>query len=95
MALACKELLRLPARSIGDIAFAANRQEQGMHAGGIDSIHRAHARDDGGDDWPGQFVDQFAKRCVFLWRSSHHGEGPDSPLAVIDALNAQHRKIVR
>ena len=49
-----------------------------------------HAR----QDRPGQVVDQFAERRVFLRRPTDDGEGPDRAGSVIDGVNVEHREIV-
>ena len=53
------------------------------------------ARDDRGKNGAGQFVDQVAKGCVFLWRSAHHGERPDRIGSVVYRLNFHNREIMR
>ena len=55
-------------RLIGHVAFAADRQHQRMDAGRVDGVDRVDARNDGGNDRAGQFVNQLAEDRVFLRR---------------------------
>ena len=53
---------------VGDVALAADRQQQRMDAGGVDGVDGVDAGDHGRDDRPGQLVDQLAERRVLLRR---------------------------
>ena len=65
-----------------------------MNAGGVDGVHRMDAGEHAGNDRTGQLVDQCAERRVFLRRPSDRGKRPDRPVAVVDAFDAHHGKIV-
>ena len=79
---------------VGHVALAGDGQEQRVNAGGVDGVHGMDAGKHARNDRPGQLVDQGAEGRVFLGRPSHRGERPDGTVAVIDAFDAQHGKIV-
>ena len=79
---------------VGDVALAADGQEQRMHAGGIDRVDGVDAGDHRRDDRPGQLVDELAEGRVLLRRPADDGERPDRVLAVVDRLDAQHGEVV-
>ena len=80
---------------VGHVSLAGDGQEQRVDAGGVDGVDGVDAGDDGGDDRAGQLVDQRAERGVLLGRAADRGERPDRPVAVVDALDAQHGEVVR
>ena len=90
-----QQFLRLAAAGVGDVALAADGQQQRMHARRVDGMHRVHARDDSRNDRPGDFVNDLAERRVFLRRAADDGERPDGASAMRDRLDVEHRKIVR
>ena len=96
IALACVSSSCGRARGgVRHVALAADRQQQRMDAGGIDGVDRVDAGEHRRDDRPGQLVDDCAERRVFLRRPADDGERPDRAVAVIDALDVQHREVVR
>ena len=80
---------------VGDVALAADGQQQRMDAGRLDGVDRPHARDRPRNHRPGQLVDQLAEHRVFLRRAADHRERPDRVVAMVDALDQHHREIVR
>ncbi len=90
-----QQFLRFAAAGIRDVALAADRQQQRMHAGRVDRVDRVHAGDDRRQDRPGEVVDQLAERGVFLRRSADDGERPDGAGPVIDGVDVEHGKVVR
>ena len=81
---------------VGDVALAADRQQQRMDAGGVDGVDGVDAGDDRRDDRAGQLVDQLAeRRCLPAAAGRPTVNGQMAPVAVVDALDAQHREVVR
>src|SRR4051812_13868125 len=66
-----------------------------MDAGRVNGMHCADAGDQGWHNWPGQFMNKLAERRVFLRWAADRGERPDRARAVVNLVNAQHRKIMR
>ena len=56
-----EQFLRLALLGIGDVALAADGQQQRMDAGRIDGVDRMDAGDDRRDDRPGQLVDDLRR----------------------------------
>ena len=56
-----EQFLRPASRRIGNIALAADGQEQRMDAGGIDGMDRMDAVHHGRNDRPGQLVDELRR----------------------------------
>ena len=78
----------------GEVAFAANSQQERMHARGVNGMDARNAGQNRGDHGAGEFVDEPAEERVFLRRPADHGDGPDRPLAVPDVIHAEQRKLV-
>ena len=75
-----QQFLRPAALGIGRVALAADRQQQRMHAGGIDRMHRVQARESRvGNHRPGELVNQLAEHRVFLRRPADDRERPEAP----------------
>ena len=72
-----EQLLRPALLGIGNVALAADGQQQRMHAGRIDGVNRVHAGHHRRDDRAGQFVDDLAEAGVLLRRPADDGERPD------------------
>ena len=89
-----EQFLRALGFGEGPVAFAADREQQRMDAGGVDRVDADDAGEDGGNDGAGQLVDELAEDGVFLRRAADDGEGPDRAVAVIDVFDSQHGEIV-
>ena len=89
-----EDLLGAADGRVGDVAFAGDREEQRVDAGGIHGVDGPHPGDDARDDRPRQFVDQLAEGGVLLRRPSDRRERPDGPRAMVDAIDPEHREVV-
>ncbi len=87
-----EQLLRALGFGEGPVAFAADGQEQRMHAGRVDRMDADDARQDRRNHRAGELVNELAEDRVFLRRPADDGERPDRVVAVIDVLDAQHRE---
>ena len=76
------------------VALAPHREEERVDAGGVDGMNARHAGEDGGDDRPGELVDEPAEHRVFLRRPPHDRDRPDGAGAVGDAIDAEHGEVV-
>ena len=76
------------------VALAPHRQEERMDAGGIDGMDARHAGENGGNDRPGELVDEPTEHRVFLRRPPHDRDRPDRAGAVGDAIDAKHGEVV-
>jgi len=72
-----QQLARLFVGSIGQVAFTADNQQQGMHAGGIDRMNGTHAGTRPGTSGP---VSSWirAPKVVSSWAAADGGEWPDA-----------------
>ena len=76
------------------VALAPHRQEERVDAGGVDGMDARHAGEDGGDDRPGELMDEPAEHRVFLRRPPHDRDRPDRAVTVGDAIDAEDREVV-
>ena len=63
--------------AIRHVTLAADGQEQGVNAGGVDGVDGLEAGKFDGHHGSRQFVNEFAEGGVFLGRPADNGEGPD------------------
>ena len=82
-----QQLLRLAARGEGDVALAADGEQERVNAGCVDGVNLAHAGKQRRDERAGQLVHQLAEDAVLLRRAADHGEGPDRVAAMVDATD--------
>ncbi len=82
-----QQLLRTPALGKRRVTLTANGQQQRMHPGSVDGMHRVQARYDTGNCRSGQLVNQLAEHRVFLRRTPYHGEGPHRVGAMPDRFD--------
>ena len=90
-----EQFLRLRRVEERHVAFAADRQQQRVDAGGVDGVDAMHAGQHGGNHRAGELVDQLAEHRVFLRRPADDGERPDRVAAAVHCFDLQHREGVR
>ena len=73
------------------VAFAADREQQRVDAGGVDGVDADDAGQHGGNHRAGEFVDELAEDRVFLRRAADDGERPDRAVAVVDVFDSRAR----
>ena len=86
-----EQFLRALGFGEGPVAFAADREQQRVDAGGVDGVDADDAGEHGGNYGAGEFVDELAEDRVFLRRAADDGEGPDRAVAVVDVLDLRAR----
>src|SRR5262249_35619605 len=89
-----EQLLGKAGGGVGDVALAADGEQEGVDPGSVDGVDGVEAGDDGGDDGAGQLVDDLAEAGVLLGGPADDGKGPDGARAVVDVLDLEDGEVV-
>ena len=78
----------------GQVALAADGEQERMDARGVDCMDARHAGKHGGDHGPGEFVHQPAEERVLLRRATDDRHRPDRPRPMPDLVHGEQWKRV-